>query len=672
MLSRVCHPGKHALKIRLQTARKIPSLSLRGLGVARQSSSVTPAAQKLPETFNKLIDLQTELGESSSDWVNRVANASRELEEPKAPFLITVVGEKSANKETLIDALLDANVTAPLAGDLFDAEHSKVVRSLPTSSKSTHDRFLERSYGKPDESSPSTESSTEVQRLKAATEWIQNYNVEFASCSADSHSLNDADDALYGSDLLVLVTDAVRPLSTASEIRLLERFYARGKQNFVIAVNNVEHLDGTAATLDALVSFIQRRLADVKSGMETTTETNSEVAGTISTTTIPIFPMSAKRARNLQTSFAAQGRSTNGPDFTTHWTASGVQDLKTSILSRVSAQNRSQHRVASVKFTAAESLRRILADQEASLELLASAKARIRSVLVPGLVAGEERLYSDFEKRELPSVEENLAELTNSLRSFFSGFGLPKLLFKSNNLSEDVKNTMRANSLLKIEYQMTYSIGKLNEGLYTLYERTRAELQAITSDSSPLSAYKLTKSFQSDVSRIIAIIDKQRPLAGVEVDPFTLRNLIATFDESNQADKLEQSAEAVVRRHLGLQFFILSGGVFGTYLGVPWAISIPSTAIVCGLGVGLMSLNWRMLQDRFISNISDSQKRLQSKLMASYDRDFKRVVAEPLAAIVKLVEENLEMRVREGEEARQRTEELLKLVEGKETKETKE
>ncbi|KAI8853199.1 hypothetical protein BC829DRAFT_22872 [Chytridium lagenaria] len=245
------------------------------------------------------------------------------------------------------------------------------------------------------------------------------------------------------------------------------------------------------------------------------------------------------------------------------------------------------------------------------------------------------------------------------MRTYFEGFGLFRLIFKSDVLAGDVKAAMRANSLLKAEYQMTYSVGKLNEGLFTLYDRTRAELQAIASESHPLSAYKLTKAFQSDVTRIISIINKQTPPSGVEVDPFTLRNLIATFDETNQADKLQESAEALVRRHLGLQVFILSGGVFATYLGVPWAISIPSTLIVSGAGIGLMTLNWRLVQDHFISRISEAQKKLQSKLLTTYDTDFKRVVAETVGGLVKLVEETLERRVAEGGESRKRTEELF-------------
>jgi hypothetical protein len=185
------------------------------------------------------------------------------------------------------------------------------------------------------------------------------------------------------------------------------------------------------------------------------------------------------------------------------------------------------------------------------------------------------------------------------------------------------------------ELQMTYAVGRLNEGLYTLYERTRAELVPLTSSAHPLSAYPATKALQADVARIIEILDKQRPPNGVEVDAFVLRNMVATFDESKQADLLQESAEGLIRRnlayqvHLSVYVFIvgsritntaiqvvfLSGGIFATYLGVPWAISIPSTIIVSAAGLGLMKIKWASLQDRFISKIGEAQKTLQGKLL---------------------------------------------------------
>ncbi|KAJ3117614.1 hypothetical protein HDU96_006212 [Phlyctochytrium bullatum] len=593
------------------------------------------------------------LTDNNFRWFTRMSADGDATETSRAAF---AVGERTSNKESLIDALLNANAATPLAGDYFEPESPKPIRISFGETKPED---------APAESATVTPPVASSDVVRVPVDWLNSYRVEIASCPTDERGSSEVDDALYSSDLLVFVTDAIRPISTPGEVRFVERFFARGKRNLVVAVNNVDHLEGTPANLERLTTFIQRKLADIRANAAPSTEETSTEAS-VAIPAIPVFPISSKKARALQVSFAEKGRRTDVPEFTTHWTATGVQDLKSTILSQVSSDVRSDYRVESAKFVAAEALRRVIADQDASLEMLASTKSRIQNVLVPGLVSGEERLYTDFEKRELQTINDNLGQLVGLLRSYFDTFGVFKLLFRSDILAAETKATMRTNSLLKAEYEMTYSVGKLNEGLYTLYDRTRAELETIASEAHPLSAYKLSKGFQSDVKRILAIIDKQSPPNGVLVDPFKLRNLIATFDETNQADKLQESAERLVRRHLAIQLVIVSGGVFSTYLGVPWSISIPSTLFTCGLGVGLMHLNWKLVQDHFISRISEAQKKLQSKLLSTYDEDFRKVVAEPLAAVVKLLEDSLESRIKEGQAAKAKVKEVLALIEGDE------
>jgi hypothetical protein len=102
---------------------------------------------------------------------------------------------------------------------------------------------------------------------------------------------------------------------------------------------------------------------------------------------------------------------------------------------------------------------------------------------------------------------------------------------------------------------MAYAIGKLNEGLHSLYDRTRSELSALSSPAHALSAYTPTKAFQADVDRLIMILDKSRK---VEVDPFGLRNVVASFDESRVAELLQKRVEALVVGGLGSQVCILS------------------------------------------------------------------------------------------------------------------
>ncbi|KAI9335934.1 hypothetical protein BDR26DRAFT_865380 [Obelidium mucronatum] len=221
---------------------------------------------------------------------------------------------------------------------------------------------------------------------------------------------------------------------------------------------------------------------------------------------------------------------------------------------------------------------------------------------------------------------------------------------------------------------MTYAVGKLNEGLYTLYSRTRAELASLASDTHPLSTYTPTKDLQSDISRIIDILDKQAPAAvkrgrgtsnGVQVDAFVLKNVVATgFDVSSQVETVQQKADYTVRSLFASQLLFATGGVFMTYLGVPWAISIPSTILVGGAGVAFQSLRWSSVQDRFISQVTEEQKTLESKLLNTYDREFTRVVSDPLSSLIKMLNSALEKRLQEAKETQVKIEELRKEIDG--------
>ncbi|KAI8619033.1 hypothetical protein BC830DRAFT_841071 [Chytriomyces sp. MP71] len=197
---------------------------------------------------------------------------------------------------------------------------------------------------------------------------------------------------------------------------------------------------------------------------------------------------------------------------------------------------------------------------------------------------------------------------------------------------------------------MTYATGRLNEGLYTLYARTRAELTSLAGPTHPLSAYATTKELQNDITRILDILDKQA--SGVQADTFVLRNLVANgFDVSGCVEEVQEKGSQII--------FFVCGGIFATYLGVPWAISIPSTVLVSGAGFVFHHFRWTAAQDRFISRVSETQKILEARLMEAYDKEFTRVVSDPLALIVKMLSGAVE---KSGEEAKKVLEEVDGLI----------
>ncbi|KAJ3415638.1 hypothetical protein HDV05_004514 [Chytridiales sp. JEL 0842] len=628
-------PSSRALRLRHAPAAGISFIRFLTSEAVKTSGNVSQSL-----IMDRVISLQSELGESSPSWINRVSAVAVERD---GPFRIAVVGESHSGTESLVNALLENRAgVAEVVPDIGLLNEGNKIHKI--------------GYGE----SHSIESDPAgIVNIKLKLDWLQTYNAELICSPAQASELSLFEDSLFQADMIIFVTDALRPFTSTREMDFLEKFVHHKKSNIVLAVNNIDHLDNEERDKPVLISKIKEYLKELQPVSE-----SSESAGTQPSTTVElpeVFLISTRRAHLAQSLPSA---SKSGAEFIEQWNKSGLQSLKSIILSRASSANRTSNKFATSAFVASQAVRRLHADQEASIALLTSIKKRIENILLPGIIAGEQRLHSDFEKKDLATIPDHLATLTHSIRTYFASVnGILRLIFKAENIADDVKTRMKANTLLKAEYQMTYAVGRLNEGLFTLYERTRAELVPMISSAHPLSAYPATKAFQADVARIIEILDKQRPPAGVEVDAFALRNMVANFDETEQADALQESVEKLVRRSLASQVMIISGGAFATYLGVPWAISIPSTLIIAAGGFGLMKIKWSSLQDNFISKIGEAQKSLQGKLLATYDRDFNRVVADPLSSIVKLLEEALKSRRNEAEEGKKKAEELLQAIE---------
>ncbi|KAJ3381542.1 hypothetical protein HDU80_001812, partial [Chytriomyces hyalinus] len=127
--------------------------------------------------------------------------------------------------------------------------------------------------------------------------------------------------------------------------------------------------------------------------------------------------------------------------------------------------------------------------------------------------------------------------------------------------------------------------------------------------------------------------------------------------------EIQGRASQIVRSLFGSQILFACGGIFATYLGVPWAISIPSTVLVSGVGAVFYHFRWSAAQDRFISKIAEAQKTLESKLVDAYNKEFTRVLSDPLALIVKMLNSAVEKRVVDAKKTQAEVETLLKEIE---------
>ncbi|KAJ3073017.1 hypothetical protein HDU98_002397 [Podochytrium sp. JEL0797] len=540
-------------------------------------------------------------------------------------FRVTVVGSPFAGKEAFVNALCE------------NTQVSEVVDEQKTLADAWKDnQVVTVKYGT--EYSKAANEENQQLNISLGLEWLNNYNTEIVilpnSTSNPTHS-----QAIHSSDLTILVTPAASPLSSLSETEFLEKFAE--KPNVLIAVNSS---DSSSPSPSDLNTYISSRVA--------------ELSSTSPSPELPIFPINTHAARLAQ-------RDPTAPTFLTSWTASGLQDVKTQILQRVSSTNaRESAQNAATLYTARQAAAGLDNDLDNSLILLEGVKARVGNVLSVGLKKEEERLRRGFVEGDLSRVGEKVGGLLASLREYFSGVGLGAVVVRGD-VSQDLEARVRGNSLTNAEYRMTYSIGKLNEGLYTLYARMRSELASFANDKHALSTYAATKSFQSDVSRILDLLDKQAPAknGGVSVDAFVLKNVVASgFDVSEPVQDVQEKADQIVRGMFSSQVAIATGGVFMTYLGVPWAISIPSTALVAGAGVWFSTLRWSSAQDRFISKITEEQKTLESKLLETYDREFTRVVSDPLQSIVDMLNTSLDKRIAEAHETKAEIQALMKEI----------
>ncbi|TPX68842.1 hypothetical protein CcCBS67573_g07018 [Chytriomyces confervae] len=538
---------------------------------------------------------------------------------------VTVVGDVFSKRDALVNILLE-NSHQP---NVIEAQTTPFLQSGQNPVTIKYAQEFSRSDG----------------AVSLPLDWLQNCNTEVVSLPA-SAPISLLTETIDESDITLLVTNANAPLASKDDTQFIELF--GNKPNLYVAPNTSTAHDSTGSTSD-LAEYISSRIANLS---------DSSVAP-------KVFPINTFEA-------SAALANTDSPKFSQHWAKSGIQDLKTQILKSISGDERVNLQTATAAYNAKLVASRLHQDTQNAIELMeAVSKNRVVNGLEKGLALEEERLRNGFVQTDLSGVGEKVGGLLASLREYLGGIGVFGLVFRGDSLSKDLDARIRGHSLIQAEYRMTYAIGRLNEALYTLYARTRAELGSLASAKHPLSAYSATKDLQSDVSRIIDILDKQAPsvnpkksVGGVEADTFVLRNVVATgFDVSAHVEEIQGRASQIVRSLFGSQILFACGGTFATYLGVPWAISIPSTVLVSGVGAVFYHFRWSAAQDKFISKIAEAQKTLESKLVDAYNKEFTRVLSDPLALIVKMLSSAVEKRVVDAKKTQAEVETLLKEIE---------
>ncbi|KAK6099547.1 hypothetical protein MT418_000955 [Batrachochytrium dendrobatidis] len=566
---------------------------------ATKVSSIPLSASTVLQDVAKI---QAKLGESHSQWIQRVAAGSTLHEEP---FRLTVIGDAGSGQNAVMAALLSQPTL-----DLFDKS-----------------KILKASYGVSTET-PSISLPTTV-NIRSQSSWLNETGVEVSLISGLEVTRLQSDavqDTLLKSDAILLVTHSSRELTGVIDEMVVKNFLAKGKSNvFVVAITETDssHLKSAAANLEAKLAADMLQ-SDLKSlPIHNLTMSDGKLVDfSDSTIKSTIFKLvkSIDKAKNNTSLFLA-------------WSA--LQHLSNHhTVSMLHLQDAHEEIAAAAKHIVKHEQRLVREFRQSDLGVVQSSIISLTDAF---------KLYfskmpfwklfwrSDFISEDLFSRMREHSFIRAEFQMTYATGKANEALYQLNHNLVDRLQPMTLSTHVLAKHPITAAL-----------QENILQLLSIVKRYIPLS---------NDVAGIDS--------SSVEIDKFLLRNEVAAFDESSHCDLVQKQAQKIVQRQFSVQFLVAVSALLATHLGVPLAVCIPSWVLVSGLGFGWMNLKWLATQRRFLRDISESQKTLKSRLSTVYDNEFTRVIAAPLAVSVKMIEEAIHQRTLEATAARKYLDELL-------------
>ncbi|TPX46048.1 hypothetical protein SeMB42_g01294 [Synchytrium endobioticum] len=539
------------------------------------------------------IDLQNSLGESDPKWQRRTA-ALADASSTTAPCLkIAVLGETLSGRLAVVDALI-GNPTSSI---------------VPEDTNKTY--YL--SYGA---ARQETSTNSDV-NVSCPSDWLQSHNLSITvppALDQLDHTPEMLHDPILSSDMVLLVTDSRRCLSSPRERAILQSFATSGKPTTIVIDSD------STNKYDAL---IQKYItAAISIGM------HDALSGIQSPQTL------------LKQS---------GPASTTHLQSS-VTNQPTPVIKAKSSLS-----------TAFLALKRLKSRELDARDKLEAVERRLTS-LSGALTTQQTRVYDQFVNKDLALIERVSSRIVMAVRESLDDLPFWKLFWRGDGISHDLRMRLAQYSLVEAEYRMTHTLGRLAETRDVLTSLCSSSLTAVSTLLASSTHASLT-TFVHDVTRI-----RDTTLATLKTAPppdqYVLRNEIAAFEAAKGLDAFQNRVVALVRRQMAAQAALSLVLVGSVYLGVPlWAVVLPGGGLMSAIGLTWTALRWSSMADKFVGEISAEQKSLRDMLLASYDKQFDSAVVTPLAEAIKLAQEAMTMRRNEVSSRIQKIQNVQKTVE---------
>lgn len=276
-------------------------------------------------------------------------------------------------------------------------------------------------------------------------------------------------------------------------------------------------------------------------------------------------------------------------------------------------------------------------------------KARI---LVSKIEASQKRLLRNFSSGDLEQLNYSTSNIKKELDTYFKSVPFYSLFYKSENIGIEVEEILSKQTLKDVEYRTVYSIGRLNENLYSLYQEIReflvelANIEHIKTGNQNLTEESLNKfEISNKEKQIIKLIMELDSRSRIEADPFLLKNIIRDFQKSNLNYK-DMNGLVIQNKIIKLasnQFFGQIGlgflSVLGYHFGIPLNFIIPITISISTIGFSWMSLKWKTLQKTITGQITRNNLILSNDLKETYLQEFETIVNKPLENTIKEIDE---------------------------------
>jgi len=550
-------------------------------------------------------------------------------EHTSRPFRIAVVGCGKVGKSSLVNSLLGKNV-------------------LKTDLKSKSPRIQRISYSDNLQEVISTDGL--VLEVGVPHDILREKNIEIIDTPAYGTVRIDpivAERSAKLSDFVIFVTDCHRQLSNQEEVKLFEKLRTK---NPVVVISRTDLIDPKEDNLPTLVADVKDTIQRIhqkpfepecldQKWISLEREQEEKLRPKIR-----LFPYSAPNAA----------------------ASVGLLHLKNYLFKDMEHQQRELYKAKTIVLNCQQELFELSEPLRKRAELINRCSEKLKAIKIH-MQSFEKKVLKDFSSQHVTILDQKTRNFQKSTEEFFAKYGTYKLIFKSEEISQDLFNhVFLDNATGDPQQNIAYVIGQLNEQLQKeIRERIVIELKELVQDLRateypPLSDI-MSQDYEVLISNINAITFSTPPLDNknatgtngpklaelvnlnhLPIQPEHLNKFITSkvkdFGDVNRSISIRKKVERGFFQALGFQGVALGLAAFTNHLvsiteGVSDFYLFGGYGLAAGfslLGFGWLKIIWNGQKKKLMKDFQKLNQELKGILVSILETEMKHNVFIPL------------------------------------------